>query len=86
MASEYLTIRENGTGEYEEKKSRFLGEAVHVESEKEASDYVAAVRKRYYDARHHCYAWVIGEGADRKKSSDDGEPSGTHRSGGKALR
>lgn len=77
MASEYLTIRENGTGEYEEKKSRFLGEAVHVESEKEASDYVAAVRKRYYDARHHCYAWVIGEGADRKKSSDDGEPSGT---------
>ncbi len=77
MTSEYLTIRMAGNGEYEEKKSRFLGEAVPVSSEEEASDYVASVRKKYYDARHHCYAWVLGEGSERKKSSDDGEPSGT---------
>lgn len=77
MASEYLTIRDSGKGEYEEKKSRFLGEAVPVSSEEEAAEYVAGVRKRYYDARHHCYAWVLGEGSERKKSADDGEPSGT---------
>ena len=77
MASEYLTIARGGSGEYEEKKSRFLGEAVHVETEEEASEYIAGIRKKYYDARHHCYAWVLGEGSERKKSSDDGEPSGT---------
>ena len=77
MAAEYLTITETGKGEYEEKKSRFLGEAIHVESEEEASAHVARIRKQYYDARHHCYAWVIGEGSERKKSADDGEPSGT---------
>ena len=77
MASEYLTISDRGEGGYEEKKSRFLGEAVPVASEEEAAAYVAGVRKKYYDARHHCYAWVIGEGGGRKKSSDDGEPSGT---------
>ena len=77
MAFEYLTIRETGKGEYEEKKSRFLGEAIHVESEEEASAHVTRIRKQYYDARHHCYAWVIGEGSERKKSADDGEPSGT---------
>lgn len=77
MASEYLTIRDPGKGEYEEKKSRFLGEAVPVSSEEEAAEYIAGVRKKYYDARHHCYAWVLGEGGERKKSADDGEPSGT---------
>ena len=77
MAAEYLTIRETGKGEYEEKKSRFLGEAIHVENEEEASAHVARIRKQYYDARHHCYAWVLGEGSERKKSADDGEPSGT---------
>lgn len=77
MAAEYLTIRETGKGEYEEKKSRFLGEAIHVESEEEASAHLTRIRKQYYDARHHCYAWVLGEGSERRKSSDDGEPSGT---------
>ncbi|MBR2729267.1 MAG: YigZ family protein [Lachnospiraceae bacterium] len=77
MAAEYLTIRETGKGEYEEKKSRFLGEALHIESEEEAAVQIARIRKAFYDARHHCYAWVLGEGGARKKSSDDGEPSGT---------
>ena len=77
MASQYLTVRETGKGEYEEKKSRFLGEAVHIESEEEAAAYIARTRKTYYDARHHCYAWVLGEDGARRKSSDDGEPPGT---------
>lgn len=77
MASEYLTLARPGQGEYEEKKSRFLGKAVHIESEEEAAAFIAGIRKKYYDARHHCYAWVLGEGSERKKSSDDGEPSGT---------
>jgi uncharacterized YigZ family protein len=77
MASEYLTLALPGQGEYEEKKSRFLGKAVHIESEEEAAAFIAGIRKQYYDARHNCYAWVLGEGSERKKSSDDGEPSGT---------
>ena len=77
MASEYLTLARPGQGEYEEKKSRFLGKAVHIESEEEAAAFIAGIRKQYYDARHNCYAWVLGEGSERKKSSDDGEPSGT---------
>ena len=77
MASEYLTLARPGQGEYEEKKSRFLGKAVHIESEEEAATFIAGIRKQYYDARHNCYAWVLGEGSELKKSSDDGEPSGT---------
>ena len=77
MASEYLTLARPGQGEYEEKKSHFLGKAVHIESEEEAAAFIAGIRKQYYDARHNCYAWVLGEGSERKKSSDDGEPSGT---------
>ena len=77
MASEYLTLARPGQGEYEEKKSRFLGKAVHIESEEEAAAFIAGIRKQYYDARHNCYAWVLGEGSELKKSSDDGEPSGT---------
>ncbi|MEE3420251.1 MAG: YigZ family protein [Lachnospiraceae bacterium] len=80
MAGEYKTIAVPGDGNYEEKKSRFLGEAVHVESQEEAEAYVASVRKKYYDARHHCWAYVAGvPGTPEEvvRSSDDGEPSGT---------
>lgn len=77
MAEEYLTIRGSGKGEYTEKKSRFLGLALHVESEEEAAGYLEKIRKQYYDARHNCYAWIIGEQKEKIRSSDDGEPSGT---------
>lgn len=77
MAGEYLTIRGSGKGEYVEKKSRFLGLALHVESEEEAAGYLEKIRKQYYDARHNCYAWIIGEQKEKIRSSDDGEPSGT---------
>lgn len=74
---EYLTVRSIGKGEYTEKKSRFLGEIHPVSTEEEAAAVVAQARKRYYDARHHCYAWILGEDGSVKKASDDGEPSGT---------
>ena len=79
MASdrEYLTIKSVGKGEYTEKKSRFLGEIHPVTTEEEAAAVVAQARKRYYDARHHCYAWILGDDGSVKKASDDGEPSGT---------
>lgn len=80
MLNRYYTIEEKGEGLYTEKKSRFLGEAVHVESQEEAETYIAGVRKHYYDARHHCFAYVAGEPGmpeETVRASDDGEPSGT---------
>ena len=80
-----------GIGEIVEKKSRFIGSCAHVTSEEEAMAFVAAKKKEHYDARHNCFAYVIGErdesvDADGNvvpahglitRSSDDGEPSGT---------
>ena len=78
MAAEvYRTVYRSGSGEYEEKKSRFLSEVHHVESEEEMLLVLSKIRKKHYDARHHCYACVLGKDASVKKSSDDGEPSGT---------
>ena len=64
-----------GTGEYEEKRSRFIGEIWPLTGEAEAKERIAAVKKKYPDARHHCWAWVLPDGAYRW--SDDGEPGGT---------
>lgn len=64
-----------GTAEYEEKRSRFIGEIFPVADENEARGQIAAVKKKYPDARHHCWAWVLPDGAFRW--SDDGEPGGT---------
>lgn len=66
-----------GEGEIIEKKSRFIGEAVPVETEEEALAYLEQVRKRHYNANHHCYAYVIGDKNQLQRCSDDGEPSGT---------
>lgn len=80
MLNRYVTVDEKGEGVYTEKKSRFLGEAVHVESQEAAESYIAGVRKKYYDARHHCFAYVAGEPGTPEeivRASDDGEPSGT---------
>lgn len=73
----FYTIGKTGHGEYEEKKSRFLGEAIPVETPQEAAAELERIRKQYYDARHHCSAYVLGSRRDMKKASDDGEPSGT---------
>lgn len=77
MLKEYATILEAGTDEIIEKKSRFIGYVCHVEKEEEAVSFVTAIKKKHYDARHHCYAFSVGEEQQVQRFSDDGEPGGT---------
>ena len=72
-----MIITSPGYGGVEEKNSRFLSEALFVDSEEAARSELARVRKQYYDARHHCSAWIIGPGGETVRSGDDGEPAGT---------
>ncbi len=74
---EFRTIEGGGEGTYSEKRSRFLAFSHHVETAGEAMDLLAAYRKRFYDARHVCYAYMLGPGREEFRSNDDGEPSGT---------
>ena len=66
-----------GTGEYTEKKSRFIGEIRPITSQEDAAAFLQETRKFHHDARHHCMAWILGDHGQTKHSSDDGEPSGT---------
>ncbi len=77
MEDTYLTITERTEGEYAEKKSKFLSFAFHVESTEEIKDIVAEYKKKYYDARHVCYAYMLGSKRETFRAVDDGEPSGT---------
>lgn len=77
MNEEYKVIIEGGTNEVELKKSRFIAHVAKAETEEEAVNYVNQIKKQYYDARHNCYAYIIGKDADRVKYSDDGEPAQT---------
>ena len=69
--------RQTYTGEIVEKKSRFIANVRKVESEEEAVTFIEEMKKRYYDARHNCSAFVIGARGELTRCSDDGEPSGT---------
>lgn len=74
----YKTIANNiGEGYYAEKRSKFLAFAHHVETVDEAMEIVKAYRKKYYDARHCCYAYMIGPDRQEFRANDDGEPSST---------
>ena len=70
-------VLKNGTGEIEEKKSRFIAHVYNVSSDGEAEQYINAVKKKYWDARHNCYAYIIGDKGQVQRFSDDGEPQGT---------
>lgn len=72
----YITLLGRGEGRYEEKKSVFIGHAIHCESEAEALQFLAAMRKQYADARHNVYAYLLTEG-NLMRYSDDAEPQGT---------
>jgi len=74
--SQYIVVK-SGIGEYEEKKSKFLAKTYYISSDDEVTDILETVRKKYYDARHNCYAYKIGKNGDNIKLSDDGEPSQT---------
>ena len=73
----YKTTAENGTASYEIQKSRFIAYTSHVETEAEARDFVTSIKKKHFDARHNCSAWVLGADSSQQKSNDDGEPGGT---------
>ena len=70
-------LLEGGEGEIVEKKSRFIATVRKVESEGEAVAFIEEMKKKYWDARHNCSAFVIGRRAELTRCSDDGEPSGT---------
>ena len=65
------------SAEYEIKKSQFIANVKHIETENDARDFVKQIQKKYFDARHNCSAWILGENGDKQKSNDDGEPGGT---------
>ena len=69
------TIDGTSMAEVEEKRSKFIANAFYVRSVKEAEEILIKIKKKYYDARHNCYAYIIKEDTVVKKSSDDGEPS-----------
>ncbi|MCM1088035.1 MAG: YigZ family protein [Muribaculaceae bacterium] len=73
----YWVIAQGGTGKIEEKKSVFIANVAPVQTEEEAVSFLEAMRKKYWDAKHNCYAYVLGEKAQLVRFSDDGEPSGT---------
>lgn len=78
MTDEYKTITEViGEGFYSEKRSKFLAFAHHVETIDEIKDILASYRKKYYDARHVCYAYMLGADKANFRANDDGEPSST---------
>ena len=77
MNDSYKTIANEGEGYYTEKRSKFLAFAHHVENVDEVKDIVARYRKEYYDARHVCYAYMLGAERTDFRSNDDGEPSST---------
>ena len=78
MTDEYKTITATGgEGYYTEKRSKFLAFAHHVESVDEVKELLAAYRKKYFDARHVCYAYMLGPAREEFRANDDGEPSST---------
>ena len=77
MEDIYKTVKGISEGLYKEKGSKFIARAYHVESEDKVKEILQSLRKEFYDARHHCYAWRIDVRNEKTRSNDDGEPSGT---------
>ncbi len=74
---EYKTIKEDGVIQIDIKKSQFICHLKRVTSEEEARDFINTLKKEHYKANHNCSAFILGEQSSTKRSSDDGEPSGT---------
>ena len=77
MLEQYRTVYQGGESEIVEKKSRFIATVRLVKTEEEALKFIEEIKKKYWDARHNCYAYVIGERKEFMRCSDDGEPQGT---------
>lgn len=77
MLSEYRIAYKGGEGEIVEKKSRFIATVLPVDQEEEALEFIEKMKKKYWNATHNCYAYVIGDRHEIQRYSDDGEPGGT---------
>lgn len=77
LSDTYKTIAAPSEGLYKEKGSKFLAFAYPVQTELKIKEHLEALRKQYYDARHHCYAYVLGPRQEVYRANDDGEPSAT---------
>lgn len=77
MAEKYLTVSKSVEGIYKEKGSKFLSFLYPVTSVEEVKEYLTQLKKKYYDATHHCYAYIIGYDKETFRMNDDGEPSST---------
>lgn len=75
MITSFQTIKSAGTAEYKEKGSKFLAFAFPVSSEEEVKARLMEVKRKYFDARHHCYAYVLGADKSKVRANDDGEPN-----------
>ena len=73
----YNTIEKEGEGVFKDRGSKFIARAFPVETEEQVKEILTELRKEYYDARHHCYAYRINPEVEQFRSNDDGEPSGT---------
>lgn len=71
----FLTIKEPSEGEYKEKGSKFLAFAFQIRTEEQIKERLDELRKKYYDARHHCYAYQLGQNGETWRANDDGEPN-----------
>ena len=77
MAQGIKILYEGGVGELEEKRSRFIATTLPISSQEEALEFIEKSKKHYWDARHNCYAYVLGDKHQIQRFSDDGEPGGT---------
>ena len=77
MAQITKILYEGGVGELEEKKSRFIATTLPISSQEEALEFIEKMKKKYWDARHNCFAYVLGDRHEIQRFSDDGEPGGT---------
>lgn len=75
MEDSFLTINGESESLYKEKGSKFIGVAIPVQSEDEVKERLEELKKKYYDARHHCYAYILGKEGKKYRANDDGEPN-----------
>ena len=75
MVTNYHTIKKTGEGLYKEKGSKFIGIALHAKNVNEVEAHLESIKKKYYDARHHCYAYILENDCSLYRANDDGEPN-----------
>lgn len=73
----YITVKKSASDSFEEKKSEFIGYVKRVTTEEEAKEFVAQIKGMHKQARHNCYAYIVGKNMGIQRYSDDGEPQGT---------